>query len=323
MDKQKTFGEIVGMESIVPAAQMPSDIITCEDGTECEREDAFEDCRGNYFADADACFESNVAIVTEILASFVECQTQYYTENTDYPNGFPLEDDFAIKRGIDEWVDSNFDDFPYKDWLREELYERIESMDSEPEYSANEYSAYSGRGCCIDSFALGECEEQISRGMFDEIDNLFDSGELSAVLDVVDIDGCIRDTGRDDFYIYTYPGGRWDFVVSDDIMRQATFQAIIDYCEKKDSMTCEFVVEFTDAADTDAYLSVLVKPDDSIESIMAALQDNYFNSDCPGLPFGRSWMLWASWRIREGINRAERLQGRKAFCNVTWKVYKQ
>ena len=261
---QRTFGEIVGMDPIVPASKLPGDLIMFDDGIERERCEGFADCRDVYYPTEEECFDSNVAIVEDILTQWIACADEYATENTDYADGYAHiidENSFAFGENVKEWICDNYPDMSDKmlNSVCDEIAERMSSMDCEAEYSANEYSGYSGKGLCLGSFDIGECEEQISINDIPEFKELHAQGILKDILAKLDHDFCFykRDirvknestgyyevVGREyyseksdypDILLYRSPGGRWDFVVDADTVHDMVREAIANYFEDADN----------------------------------------------------------------------------------------
>jgi hypothetical protein len=143
----------------------------------------------------------------------------------------------------------------------------------EVEYSCCEYFRYTGSGLCVGGFAIGEIEEQVDING-DEV--------LSVLHDMRLLDGCLDDysgdayigldrqreknekTGRyeyvgpktympyprsvdyPDFLFYHSPGGRWDYVVSEETMKDIIsdiFDAEIEDVDVEDFDLCDYLNE--------------------------------------------------------------------------------
>jgi hypothetical protein len=104
-EKQKTFGDIVGMEAEVPVGTHPDDQVECSDGTVRVRRDTLADCRGGAHGSDDDAHDSNVEIVTEILMAHNEWAREYTTENTDYPDGYAYICDEDAPNWSDRFVE--------------------------------------------------------------------------------------------------------------------------------------------------------------------------------------------------------------------------
>jgi hypothetical protein len=252
---------------LVPTCAHPNDTVECSDGTDCLLRDAFVDCRGEYHSDETDQHDANVAIVTDVLDGVGKWAEEYCTENTDYVDGyFCLVDEMSHDwpERIEEWFsDLCYNGEGYEDYEddNEFLAELVAAVceaidvgfDCEPEYDANEYACYSGPGCCLWSFDIGEHEEQVDISYYDELQALHDAGELDDVLDDVNCDVCVsrrrrreknektgnyepvgretympydHDADHPTFEVYTNPGGQWRFVISAERMGELVQEAI-------------------------------------------------------------------------------------------------
>ena len=257
MELQRTIdGELV------PCGPLPGDLVQCEDtGEQCERRNAYADCRGNYYTDDCNRHEADVAIVTEVLMGEDEWVTEYCTENQDYSAGYDciIDDDRARwTYSVDEWVGDNYDGY---DRLSTGDADRIVSLiceeldgasDCDLIYYDSDYASYSGPGCCIGSVSIDEYENQVDFDRHDELQELHDKGILDDVLDDVNCDAYVSRSRRREFingkweYVgretyktyrddcdhlmtYHHPGGCWHWVVSDDRMDSALLAAIVQF----------------------------------------------------------------------------------------------
>lgn len=264
MEKQTTFGAAVGMETEVQTRLHLDDFVECSDGALVHLRDAFTDCKDGYHSSDDDAMESNAAIATEVLNGVVEWSDEYHTGNSDYPDGcchIVDETSHLWNDRVKEWAeDRHWASTDCLDKIVETVCENIEgAFDCEPEFCANEYSCYTGDGCCLFSMELGEIEEQIDVTCHDELMELHRRNELDDVLDRIDRDFCInrsrprrkneetghyepygRETYRSgfdgdkypSFEVYTMPGGQWQWVVSKDRMDELVVDAIIQLCRK-------------------------------------------------------------------------------------------
>ena len=270
--KQRTFGDDVGMEPVVPVSSHESDLVECSDGTTIPLSDVFEDCRGGYHSNEDDRHEADVTIVREVLDNVIKWVDEY-VQNTDYADGYyHIVDECSHDwdRSVEEWVREHYGDhmgYGHLDDYVDDIVESIGcnlkgSSDWEPEYGHNEYFGYSGPGCCLWGTDIGEYEEQIDVSCFDELQELHNQTRLDDVLDDLEREFCIsrsqrrvknESTGRYEgvgrktymsgfngdkhpcFEMYTSPGGRYDFVVCADRMHELVATAIIDICRRTDS----------------------------------------------------------------------------------------
>jgi len=231
-DKQKTFGEIVGMEAEVPVGKHCTDTVTCSDGTVMLESDAFEDCEGNYHSDAEDRHEREVTIVTEFLDGVDKWVTEYAQENEDWTSSYDhivFEVLHDGNRSVEEWVRENSDHGRWNATCRynDDTVKRItklvcENLDytsaCEAEFNHDEYADYPGPGCCLWGTDIGEQEKQIEVNNHECLSALHACDRLDDVLDDVYCDvyvrrsknrvknektGCYEEVGRK-----TYKSGR-------------------------------------------------------------------------------------------------------------------
>jgi hypothetical protein len=259
----------------VPVRVHPNDTVECSDGADCLLRDAFVDCRGEYHSDDADQHDANVTIVTEILKGIDEWATEYCTENTDYVDGYfyvvdEMSHDWAPR--IEEWFSDlcyngeGYEGYEDDDDFTAELVAAVREAidvdsDCEPEYDANDYACYTGSGCCLWSFDIGEHEEQVEISAYPELQALHDQGILDDVLDDVNCDayvcrsrrreknektGYYEPVGRETYMPYdrhtdcpcfevmTSPGGQWRFVIPADRMDEIVQEAIavLNGCEE-------------------------------------------------------------------------------------------
>jgi len=263
-EQQKTFGSIVGMDSIVPVGPHHDDVIVCSNGAECSRSEAFYDCRNNpHFTEKDR-LDADVAIVTDILDGADQWVCDYCTGNVDYADGYDCivsERRHNWPDRIEEWLRANYGDIyghtDFDDRMQdvvEFICDRLEDHDYfEPIYGANDYAAYSGEGLCLDSFGIREIEEQTDISAFSELQILHDSKKLDDILDYYKGDAYIdrskrrvknEETGYYEYIgretydpynsdcpsITTYhnPGGQWHFIVPMDCMKDIVMDALLE-----------------------------------------------------------------------------------------------
>ncbi len=255
IEQQKTFGEIVGMEPSVPVGPHRDDWVLCTDDSLCRLINAFKGCDGKYHSNEEDRNEADLTVVEELLDKYVMWVSEYCTENTDYADSFHhcvSEHHHRWDECVEEWIcESLMDCNQYDRFEGCTLSKLVESVcndiykngDWEPEYSSNEYSSYSGKGCCLGSYELGECEEQVDVAAIPELYDLYEDGRLCDILEDVNCDACVGSStikylrkdyagGNDSpcFEFYHYPGGQWHFVVCEDRMKEAITTAIIGLC---------------------------------------------------------------------------------------------
>jgi len=194
-DMQKMFDG-----SLTPIAPHVSDVVVCSDGSECPRLEAFVDCVNEYHRTEEERHEADVAIVSDMLDGEYKWCEEYCTENTDYADGYfgcVSEGSHNWDGPVKEWIRDNWDDITgdadLADCIEGELTAMVcnelsANFDCEPEFCRSEYSAYSGDGCCLDGFAIGEYETQVDINGHPALQVLHDAGRLDIILDDVNCD---------------------------------------------------------------------------------------------------------------------------------------
>ena len=261
---QKTFGETVGLDPEMPSARLPDDLVHCADGSECRHGDAYFDCEGEAHRTDEDKHDRNVEVVSDFLNKCGKWAEEYCTENTNYADGYG----HIVNEHRDNWPDivrewvvneyydiADFDD--YLDDIVAKVCEELDGgFDCEPEFDHSTYDAYSGDGCCLDSFDIGEHEEQIEINGHDVLRVLHEEGGLDDVLDDVNCDVYVsrnrrreknEETGRHeyvgretympyehssehpDLLIYVGISGQWQFVVPADRMEELVCDALLEY----------------------------------------------------------------------------------------------
>ena len=245
--------------TIVPVGPHRDDIIETEDGEFIRYGDIeYEDCKGRVFSNEEDKDESNADIVAGILDSHSEWLDEYLASE-DYGGEYAYlacEDKCRWKDQIGRWLDDNYSDRPkrhsYSRYLDRPLFDgdvrdaiidgmidKLDDYEIECSYSLNEYACFSGNGCCVDSFPIGEHEDQIDVNSIPEFADLAGRGELLDALGRYNGDLYLNYEGRDlsgdypCFYAYT-SGGVWHYYFSDDSMERALCAAMIDHCERAD-----------------------------------------------------------------------------------------
>lgn len=265
-EQQKTFGDVVGMELMVPVGPHRDDIIECSDGTPIRRGDAeFVDCRGVVHSDEDTMNDANDDIVRELLDAHDEWIGEYVSSD-DYGDQYvycAIESNYSFPERVGQWLDDNYTDCPgnpdhpgarpiYNGNVRQALIDsiaqEIDEWDLEAHYNHNEYAAYSGDGCCLASFEVGEYESQVDIDSMPELIALNKSGDLEGCLEGYTGDlylyraGTYAKSGwtRDGNYVshgcftaYSTGWGVWHYVIPESRMKELLCDAIVDYCSKK------------------------------------------------------------------------------------------
>jgi hypothetical protein len=242
MEKQRTLDG-----RLVPVAPHRDDIIETEDGEFIRYGDIeYTDCRGRVFSNEEDRDDSDDDIVREIL----DAQDEWigdYVSSDDYGDGYAYvvcEDTYRWKDPVREWICDNYSDGgryssrsifdgELEDALVDGLIENLDDYNLEACYNSNEYACYSGSGCAVDSFEVGEYEDQIDVNGRDEFEVLYEEGRLRDCLNRYNGDLCVRCDNHDlrepypCFYGYSNGWGRWHYVFSDESMEQALVAAII------------------------------------------------------------------------------------------------
>jgi len=253
--------------SLVPTAPHNDDVVVCSDDSECRHGDAIFDCAGGAHRNEEDRHDREVTIVSDLLDTFGKWAEEYCTENTDYADGYDCiisENQHEWIAHVREWIENEHGDIyghtDFDDYV-EEIVEKVcdgldDSSDYEPEYAYSDYSAYSGDGCCLGSFGIGEFEDQIEINGQDVLAALHERGDLDDVLDDVNCDVYVNrrrqrekneETGRyeyvgretympyehnsehPDLLIYTNISGQWQFVVPADRMEELVCDALLSY----------------------------------------------------------------------------------------------
>lgn len=250
IEQQRTFGEIVGLEPVVPTKALPLDIIVRADGSQGAMCDSYEDCRGEFHSSEEDREAADITIVEEILQSRADAAGEYATENDDFASAYDCliyEDTYRWGDSIEEWIRDNYHDRmghgKFDNCMDDLVSEVIDDLDgrmidADWKYNSNEYAAYSGSGCCLGGFDIGEQEEQVSVSDHPEFEALHEQDRLYDLLDISNTDAYVslsKFSLRGDyptFEFYYNPGGRWDCVVCEERMQIAVTNAILKICRK-------------------------------------------------------------------------------------------
>jgi hypothetical protein len=253
--------------TLVPTVRLADDIVECVDGSECRHGDTYYDCEGEAHNSDEDKHDRDVEVVSDILDAHGKWAEEYCTENTDYADGYShiVDEGRHNWTGCDgpvhEWVEDEYRDIVDFDDCIKEIVEKVceeldGNFDCEAEYTRSDYDAYSGPGCCLGSFDIGEHEEQIDINENDVLRVLHEEGGLDDVLDDVNCDVYVNrdrrrekneETGRyeyvgrktympydhhrehPDLLIYINISGQWQFVVDADRMGELVCEALLEY----------------------------------------------------------------------------------------------
>jgi hypothetical protein len=129
--------------------------------------------------------EEKLEELTEYLDNVGKWAEDYVFDNSDYADSYytlVCEDQIIWLDRIEEWIEDNYPHFD-KSFARA-VWENIDpGFDSEAETHRCEYAGYSGKGCCIGAFGIGEYEEQLDFSDDSVCSELHESGELDDYLD--------------------------------------------------------------------------------------------------------------------------------------------
>lgn len=132
---QRTFGTIVGLDSVVPVGPHPDDDTICSDGTSCKRRHAFIDCKGEPHSNDEDRIETNNQIVSDIVDGHVRWANEYCTENEDFATGY----DCIINEGHHNW-DNGIDDWLYGVWDDDEARQFL--IDNEDHFDHDDFDQW-------------------------------------------------------------------------------------------------------------------------------------------------------------------------------------
>jgi len=134
--------------------------------------------------------EEKLQELSDYLDSIGKWAEDYIFDNSDYADNYlclVCEDQIRFRDEVVEWVCSNYENLDED--FGKLVWENLDpGFDSEAEAIRNEYASYSGKGCCIGAFEIGEYEEQVDFSNDDVLTELHDSGELDDYLDEVNCD---------------------------------------------------------------------------------------------------------------------------------------
>jgi len=197
--------------------------------------------------------EEKLQELNDYLDSVGEWAEDYVFDNSDYADSYytlVCEDQIIWRDRIEEWV---CEEYPHlsKEFARRVWENCDPGYDSEAETHRCEYAGYSGKGCCIGSFAIGEYHDQYDFSGDTVLDELHDSGELDDYLDHYNGDVYVNrdrrrekneETGRWEYVgrktygpdrphatldLITHVGGQVRFVISEERMRELITETIL------------------------------------------------------------------------------------------------
>ncbi len=194
MMMQRTFGPTVGLDSEVPVAGHPSDLLVCHDtGEDMNRRDCLFAADGTPFADSDERIEYDIKLVHDILESHIEWDDEYRKspDCTSEYHHIVGEDSTTLMENLvywaDDYLDSDSTDYPEE--MREAVCADIlETM----EVSICEgYSPVGEPDVIAGSWECGETEIEVIIAENDVLAALADRGDLEVILESLDCEFCI------------------------------------------------------------------------------------------------------------------------------------
>lgn len=254
---QRTLNDC-GLPELVETRLHPEDIVTCVDGTELKLKDAFTDVEGNYYTNEDDVFDAHVQFVEDILNNVAK-QVEEYTQSEDYAEAYLcILGEGCYKEKLVEYITDNTD---CSAELAESISEFIDeddiTFDIEFKYQYSEWGSYDGPGLCLDSFGIGEYEEQVDIDSVPTLKALHELGVLDDILDKVNCDAYVsrdrsrvkdEDTGtyvykgRDtynpynrehpDLTCYVLCGGSWHFIITPERIDEIFQAALTNVSER-------------------------------------------------------------------------------------------
>lgn len=262
--QQRTFGENIGLEPIVPVSTHPEDPIECADGTVCHRDDVFFAVDGKAYTSEQGRDEAEVEIVKAILGG-QEKWVESYTSgeyNNDYGDGYAyVAGEMDYRYAVEQWVEdydtslpkpySKRYDGPYLKRIVDSMTQQIaDAGEWDSVFHASEYACYSGDGICIWSAEVGEQEDQIEVCSHAALDYLNDEERLESILEQLDGDFCLHRLSKyneeteertydkfvrhGSFTAIFNPGGQWQYVVSVANAKLYPANAICELCREID-----------------------------------------------------------------------------------------
>ena len=126
-EQQTTFGDIVGLDPIVPTRKHYDDLVECSDGNMIAHGEVCYDYNGCAHSTDEDRHDADVVIVSDFLDGVAEWSCQYATSNADYAYGYAHMIDegcYNWWNRVKEWFSDNFEDYyghskydDYKDQL--------------------------------------------------------------------------------------------------------------------------------------------------------------------------------------------------------------
>ncbi len=196
---QRTFGDVVGLDPIVPTRYHPTDIVSCVDtGEDKLRRDCLIAADGMAFAAQSERFEHEVQLVREYLDGCIKWDDEYRrTDDCSSEYHFIVGEDSSTLMGhVVYWADSHTDsdstDFPeaMREAVCADILEQMEVTICEG------YSTYNNPDVVVGDYEVGETEVQIDIAGNDLLSTLADRDDLEEILECLDGEFCISNISK-------------------------------------------------------------------------------------------------------------------------------
>ncbi len=183
---QRTFGETVGLDPVVPTRPHPNDIVECLDtGEDKLRRDCIFAADGAAFADESERFEHEVCLVRQYLEGCIKWDDEF-RRSDDCMSEYHFivgEDSSTLAEALTLWADWHTDsdstDFPES--MREAVCNEIlEQMDVRVMVG---YSTFGGPDIVLGDYECGDTEIQVDIEGNDILSILSDHDDLEAILE--------------------------------------------------------------------------------------------------------------------------------------------
>jgi hypothetical protein len=193
---QTTFGEVVGLDPVMPIAPHPNDIVDCEDsGSQMRRADCLEAADGTFWEDEHGRAVHEEQLVREYLDGVIEWSDEYNasSENVDQYGYLIYENPQCYRESIKEALEDALYGCDDLDFLTDDaidtVFEALE--DKMVGKSTSGYSSPSGIDVTFNSFDWGEVEEQVDINEIDLLSALHKRDDLEEILDSLDNEFCL------------------------------------------------------------------------------------------------------------------------------------
>lgn len=196
---QRTFGEVVGLDSIVSIKPHPNDDVICVDTGETKtRRDCLIAADGTAFDGSSERFDHEVKLVREHLEAHVEWE-DVNSRSDDYTDQYHFlvgEDSSTLMGALTEWADnhtdSDSDDYPLS--MRESICrDMLEQMEVKV---LEGYTTYGAPDIVLGDYECGEIEIQVDVAEYDVLVTLAGRDDLEGILEELDGEFYINSTRK-------------------------------------------------------------------------------------------------------------------------------